>query len=160
MKTNWKTCVAALLMTSLAGNAFAACATEQERMAIRAAAIQQRLMVAAYMCNASGQYNKFVLAYRGDLQQSDDALKDFFRRSGGGKNDAAYHAFKTKLANMSSLESSHDQRAYCAETQVLFDAAFSARRADLALFLDGRATKWERDYAACPVVRTANAKGR
>jgi hypothetical protein len=144
-----RTSIAAVVAMSLAGNAYAAsCASPEERMAIRAAAIQQRLMVAAYMCNAAPQYNKFVLAYRDDLQQSDALLKDFFNRA-GGKKDAAYHAFKTRLANMSSLDSSHDGQRFCGETRALFDSAFAVRKTDLTVFLDGKQTKWERDFPAC-----------
>jgi hypothetical protein len=147
-----------LLMTSLGGNAYAAaCATQEDRLAIRAAAIQQRLMVSAYICNAVPQYNKFVLAYRGDLQQSDDVLKGFFRRSGTGKNDAAYHAFKTRLANMASLESGRDPGRYCAETKALFNAAFSSRKTELAVFIEPRPTKWEKDFPACKTRQVARA---
>jgi hypothetical protein len=159
LRQNLRTCVAVVLMTSLGGNAYAgACATQEDRLAIRAAAIQQRLMVAAFTCNATGQYNKFVLAYQGDLQQSDDALKDFFLRS-NRNGTADYHAFKTRLANTASIESSRDPRRYCADARALFQAAFKPRRAELAVFIDDRATKWEKDFPAC-TNRTQVAGGR
>ena len=65
-----KTCATALMLVCMGGNALAAaassagCASDEDMSALRAAAVQQRLMVAALSCHAFEHYNKFVLAYQ------------------------------------------------------------------------------------------------
>ena len=71
--------------------------------AIKAAAVQQRLMVAALSCDAAQLYNRFVTSYQRELQASDRALQNFFRRLNGKTGTEDYHAFKTRLANASSM---------------------------------------------------------
>ena len=71
-----------LALSSFIGNDWAAdvCARAQDITALQAAAVQQELMVAAFVCNDSGLYNSFVIAYQKDLQNSDQTLLDFFQR--------------------------------------------------------------------------------
>jgi hypothetical protein len=49
----------------LSGNVWAAtyCSRPQDAMAVSVAALQQELMVAAYMCNDIAAYNRFVLCF-------------------------------------------------------------------------------------------------
>src|SRR4051794_21339419 len=100
----WAMIGSALLALCVAENAYAGdqCVRRNERMALKVAALQQQLMVAALSCHAIPLYNRFVISYRRDLQRSDNALKGFFIRHG---SVADYHAFKTRLANNSSLSS-------------------------------------------------------
>jgi hypothetical protein len=107
-------------------------------------------MVAAFSCQAIGQYNKFVLAYRKDLQASDLALQRFFRRLYGQTGTADYHAFKTRLANTSSMDSIHDMRGFCATAQARFDAAFTASKTSLATFVAEQPLEVDREFAPCP----------
>ena len=70
-----KTGAAALMLTSMAGNVFAAtqagCARPDDMSAMKTAAIQQRLMVAALSCQATPDYNHFVQSHQKELQASD-----------------------------------------------------------------------------------------
>jgi hypothetical protein len=149
------------MVTCISANAWGAtvnssgCANPEDISAVRAAAVQQRLMVAAFSCQAIDRYNKFVITYRNDLQASDLALQRFFRRLYGQTGTADYHAFKTRLANTSSIDSIHDVRGYCANAEATFDAALSDRKKSLTIFLAGQPTEADRAFAPCQV-RTAN----
>ncbi len=112
MRKSLKTGAAALMLVSMAGNVSAAtangCARPEDMSAVKAAAVQQRLMVAALSCDAVELYNKFVTSYQKELQASDRTLENFFRRLNGRTGTEDYHAFKTKLANASSMQSIGD----------------------------------------------------
>jgi len=151
----------ALMLTSMGGEALAAvspsgCVRSDDVFALRAAAVQQRLMVAAFSCQAVDRYNKFVIAYRKDLQASDFALQRFFRRLNGQTGTADYHSFKTRLANASSMQSIGDVQGYCANAEATFADALAARDKSLRIFLADKPAEAENAYAPCPV-RTASA---
>jgi len=99
--------------------------------------MQQELMVAALQCHEASAYNRFVIAYRPELQDSDAALKAFFVRRGGEHGEAGYDTFKTKAANLSALEQARDARAFCADAHALFEAALG-NRGSLMSFVDTR----------------------
>src|SRR4051794_16286130 len=129
-----------LMLTSIGGEALAAasssrCAGSDDVFALRAAAVQQRLMVAAFSCQAVDRYNRFVIAYRKDLQASDLALQRFFRRLNGQTGTADSHSFKTRLANTSSVQSIGDVQGYCANAEATFADALPARSTSLRTFL-------------------------
>lgn len=133
----WKLITTGLLTVSLfASGAEAAslCTTSDEMAALRTAAVQQELMVAGFTCQASDAYNRFVLAYRPELQKSDADLKAYFLRREGARGEAAYDTFKTKLANLSSLSDIANTTGYCANTREAFAMAL-ARRQSLASFI-------------------------
>ena len=132
----WKLITTGLLTVSLfASSAEAAslCTTSDEMAALRTAAVQQELMVAGLTCQASDAYNRFVLAYRPELQKSDADLKTYFLRREGARGEAAYDTFKTKLANLSSFSDATDA-GYCAKTRAVFAMALE-RRQSLASFV-------------------------
>ncbi|MBV9692536.1 MAG: hypothetical protein JO261_02430, partial [Alphaproteobacteria bacterium] len=106
MKTTMKTAAGALALLAMTGQSLAAsCARAPEALALKTAAMQQQLMVAALYCNDVGLYNRFVVSYQRELQESDAALLGFFQRGHGGSS--AYHAYKTGLANDYSLSGLH-----------------------------------------------------
>jgi hypothetical protein len=162
MRKILKTGAAALMLTCMAGNVWAAtarvaeCANPADMYAVRTAAIQQKLMVAALSCHSIEVYNKFVTSYRTDLQASDRHLQDFFRRLYGPSGTANYHSFKTRLANSSSLESLNDP-GYCVNAQATFDAALENRSKSLTVFISDRPTEAERAFSQCEVI-TASTK--
>lgn len=125
--THWKAASAALISLGLIAQAAQAaaplCTTQDELSALRTAALQQQLMVAGLTCRAGEAYNRFVLAYRPELQKSDAELKDYFIRRGGEHGEADYDSFKTKLANLAELSDTADARAYCANARVSFEMA-------------------------------------
>jgi hypothetical protein len=150
----------ALMLACMAGNVWAAttnaagCARPDDMTAIKAAAVQQKLMVAALSCNAVQLYNKFVVAYQKELQNSDRALQNFFRRLNGKTGTEDYHAFKTRLANASSMQSIGDITGYCASAKETFDTALDSAKTTLAGFISGQATSADDTFSPCQV-RTA-----
>jgi hypothetical protein len=152
MNTTMKTATAAVAMMGMTGNAWGGerCFQAQEARALQAAAIQQQLMVAAFTCNDVSLYNRFVMSYQKELQASDEALKAYFvRLDGPGGGMAGYHAFKTRLANQSSINSIHDAGGYCATADAAYDAALNHGRASLAEFLSAQPFSVELSSSAC-----------
>ncbi len=149
MKTMLKGTATALALIGMTGQALAggACARGGEAMALKTAAIQQELMVAALYCNDVQPYNKFVVSYQRELQKSDAALLSFFVHGHGGA--AAYHAYKTNLANDFSLSGLHEMTTYCHTAQTAFDAALGPDgRVTLASFVATQDVGTE-GYRAC-----------
>jgi len=131
----WKSASAALVSLSLLGTAAvqaAPCTTPAEWAALRSAAVQQELMVAGLTCQATAAYNRFVIAYRGELQASDADLKAYFIKRHGARGEAAYDTFKTKLANLSSLSEISNTSGFCASMR---DAFNQVGRQNLAQFV-------------------------
>src|SRR5215469_7484147 len=139
LKTTSASIALLALTVTMADPALAAgCASPAEAAALKTAVMQQELMVAALQCHEAGAYNRFVIAYRPELQESDAALKAFFVRRGGEHGEAGYDTFKTKAANLSALEQARDSRAFCADAHALFEAAM-ANRGSLMSFVETRA---------------------
>ena len=137
----WKTLSASLLSVSLCSagaQAASFCTTPDEMAALRTAAVQQELMVAGLTCQASDAYNRFVLAYRPELQRSDADLKTYFLRREGGRGEAAYDTFKTKLANLSSLSDIADTGGYCANARAAFALALASHQSLASFVADQR----------------------
>lgn len=130
--TNWGTDMKALVRTGAAiaatlamvtSAAVAGCIAPMDMAALRTAAMQQELMVAAFSCHEIRSYNRFVIEHRAELQASDARLKAYFtERSGRGV--AGYHLFKTELANSASLRSIRNTEAFCADAGDTFAWAF------------------------------------
>jgi hypothetical protein len=112
------------------------CAKPVEVSAIQTAAIQQELMVAALTCNEIDHFNAFQTGFNKELRQSDATLEHMFKRLfGGSRGEAQYHAFKTRLANDSSMRSIHDNVDYCQQARQVFSAALIADKPSLADFV-------------------------
>jgi len=148
-----KTGAVALMLCGMAGNVMAAtqagCARPNDMAAVKTAAIQQRLMVAALSCDAAKLYNSFVSTYQKDLQASDRDLQNFFRRLHGKNGTEEYHAFKTRLANASSMASIGDITGYCASAKQLFDDALNSARSTLGAFVANRETTADATFEQC-----------
>jgi len=130
--------IALMVMTAATGAIGAPrCATSDEVTAIQASAIQQQLMVAALTCNQIDHFNAFQTSYSKELRRSDASLQHMFRRLYAGHGDAEYHAFKTRLANNSSIRSIHDNQNYCRDASLVFEAALIADKPSLASFVSG-----------------------
>jgi hypothetical protein len=116
----------------------AKCAKPAEVSAIQAAAIQQELMVAALTCNEVTNFNAFQTGYGPELRSSDATLERMFKRLfGGTRGEAEYHAFKTRLANNSSMRSIQHNPDYCREAGEVFAAALGPTKPTLADFASG-----------------------
>jgi hypothetical protein len=114
------------------------CAKPDEVTAIQAASIQQELMVAALTCNEITNFNAFQTGYSQELRSSDGKLQRMFQRLfGGRRGENEYHAFKTRLANNSSIRSIHNNTDYCHDASMAFAAALGANKPTLADFVSG-----------------------
>ncbi len=137
-----KVASAAVISLSLFGASAQAatslCTTPEELAALRTAAVQQELMVAGLTCQATDAYNRFVLAYRPELQKSDADLKTYFVRRDGARGEADYDTFKTKLANLSSLSDISNSSGYCANTRAAFATAMQDRQSLASFVADQR----------------------
>ena len=103
------------------------CVSRSDAMALKTAAVQQQLMVAAFMCHDANAYNHFVRTYQADLQESDASLKSYFVHRLGRRGEAAYDTYKTKVANLSALSQAKDDRAFCGKAARLFADARESR---------------------------------
>ena len=103
--------------------AAAECVTASDRAALRTAAMQQELMVAALKCHGVNEYNRFVLSHQPELINSDRALEAFFQRGDKARGTATYNKYKTELANDASLRSSQDPDGFCNSAAHAFDIA-------------------------------------
>lgn len=114
----------------------AKCAKPMEVSAIQTAAIQQELMVAALTCNEIDHFNAFQTGFNAELRASDATLEHMFKRlSGGSQGEAQYHAFKTRLANDSSMRSIHNNVDYCQQARQVFAAALIPNKPTLSDFV-------------------------
>lgn len=153
--------MAAIAICSMSANAWAAaapCTAPQELAAIKTAAVQQELMVAALSCNATPRYNQFVITFQAALQSSDRALRAFFQRTAGRGGTAAYHAFKTRLANAASRKSIAHITNFCDAAEVSFQTALDSGSHTLASFLSTQPPLESAQYTVCenlPVVARA-----
>jgi hypothetical protein len=129
---------AAVAATSALAMPPAKCAKPAEVTAIQAAAIQQELMVAALTCNEITRFNQFQTSFSNELRSSDAALERMFKRLfGGGRGESEYHAFKTRLANNSSMRSINNNPDYCRLAGQVFEAALAPSKPALADFVSG-----------------------
>ena len=92
---------AATVLAQVPAWASPACERPEDAAAIHTAALQQELMVAAFLCHDVAAYNDFVLSHQTALQDSDRALMAYFERQSPGAAFDAYNLFKTELANAS-----------------------------------------------------------
>jgi hypothetical protein len=143
--------VALAMITAATSASFAAsrCASSDEVTAIQAAAIQQQLMVAALTCNEVEHFNAFQTSFNKELRRADASLQHMFRRLYGGRGEGEYHAFKTRLANNSSIRSIHDNAGYCRDAGVVFEAALIADKPTLASFVSGIEVTEEAPIGSC-----------
>lgn len=152
MKTMTKSAVSALAFCAMAGQSWAGgvCARPDEAMALKTASMQQQLMVAALYCDDTGLYNRFVVSFQRELQDSDAALLAYFQRANGRAGTAQYHSYKTSLANNYSLQGLHGMPAYCTAAKNLFDAALNAGEPrSLASFIANQSATGTGDEATC-----------
>jgi len=145
MKTLHLFGAALLTANCVVANASSAdCVNRDDLSALKTAAMQQELMVAALTCHDVRRYNRFVVSHQDELIDSDNRLKAFFIRRGG---EARYHTFKTELANAASLRSSREADSFCADARDRFDLA--ERPISLAAFVAQEPVALGGPYRAC-----------
>ena len=134
----------------LVSAAAADCATATDRAALKTAAMQQELMVAALKCHGINEYNRFVLSHQPELISSDRALETFFQRGDKQRGTATYNKYKTELANDASLRSSQDPDGFCDAAGRLFD--ITSRPMSLNEIVAGIKLESYREIQNCPVL--------
>ena len=139
---------------SLVSGASAECASASDRAALRTAAMQQQMMVAALKCERINEYNRFVLSHQPELIGSDRALEAYFQRGDKARGTATYNKYKTELANGASLRSSQDPDGFCAAADRAFDIALQPMSlAEIVTNVDVAA---DRSIESCPVLADNN----
>ena len=136
------------------------CAQHDEVTAIQTAAVQQQLMVAALTCNEIERFNAFQTGFGPELRSSDARLEHMFKRLyGGGPGEAQYHAFKTRMANDASINSIHDNQAYCHNAAGILAAALAPTKPALADFVSGITVTETSPVDACEIRVAGNLAG-
>lgn len=111
--------------------------------------VKQGLMVAALSCDATPRYNQFITTFQPSLQASDRDLQAFFRRTVGRDGTAAYHSFKTRLANAASRRSIAHITNFCTGAEEIFQTALDGRGMTLAAFLTTQPSIEVEQYEVC-----------
>lgn len=144
MRGMFRTGVCALALLSVCASTAIAkhgrstkCAAPAEVTAIAATSIQQELMVAALTCNQIANFNAFQTNFGPELRTSDRTLMHMFLRLYGGRGEAEYHAFKTRLANNSEMRSIHGNQDFCTAAGLVFSAALATTKPSLSDFVSG-----------------------
>ena len=135
---------------SLVSAAAAECASKSDRDALRTAAMQQELMVAALKCHDVNEYNRFVLSHQPELIRSDQALESYFQRAGQARGTATYNKYKTELANAASLRSSQDPDGFCSDAGRTFE--FALRPMSLSEIVASVDLESDRAIENCPIL--------
>jgi len=139
---------------SVVSGAFADCASPSDRAALRTAAMQQEMMVAALTCERINEYNRFVLNHQPELIGSDRALEAYFQRDDKARGTATYNKYKTELANAASLHSSQDPHGFCATADRAFAVALQPM--SLAEIVMNVEIATDRSIESCPVLADNN----
>jgi hypothetical protein len=147
MKTIRTTAAMATALSMLATQAWAGCTGAQDALALKTAAVQQELMVAAFTCGDTDGYNRFVTSYQPELQASDAILLAYFQRTG---STADYHTYKTSLANDFSLISARNNR-FCSAANAAFDSALDPSHPALAQIVEEQPVTVNEDGDSCGV---------
>lgn len=136
------------------------CAAPSEVTAIAATSIQQELMVAALTCNQIANFNAFQTNFGPELRASDRTLMHMFQRLyGGGRGEAEYHAFKTRLANNSEMRSIHGNQDFCTAAGLVFSAALAAAKPSLNDFVSGVQVEDPSPVNSCQMEVTLSLSG-
>ena len=147
MKTIRTMAATTAALSMLATQAFAGCIGETDARALKTAAVQQELMVAAFTCGDTQGYNQFVTTYQRDLQDSDANLLAYFQRTG---STADYHSYKTSLANDFSLISTRNGQ-FCQAANAAFDEALDPSHPALSQIVEERPVTVNEDGGSCGV---------
>ncbi len=89
--------VAALIAVTCSSSVYAAsCVAPRDRDSQTVRALQSRLMIAAFSCNARADYNRFVKRYQPHLAYHGNGLRKYFRKKHGRAHKRALNKFITR----------------------------------------------------------------
>jgi hypothetical protein len=155
---------AALIAVTCSSSVYAAsCVAPRDRDSQIVRALQSRLMIAAFSCNARGDYNQFVKRYRPQLAYHGDGLRKYFRKKHGKSHKRALNKFVTRLANGASQASIKDRGRFCAESRAIFTAlrTVPSHQAPLTLQAVALDTDWRhRPAKVCEAVASRSKPKR
>ena len=129
---------AALIAVTCSGSVYAAewvAPRERDSQIVRA--LQSRLMIAAFSCNARTDYNKFVKYYRPHLAFHGSGLRQYFRKKHGRSHKRALNRYVTRLANGASQASINDRGRFCAESRAIFSELMSVPHGEVFVVRHG-----------------------
>ena len=146
----------AVLALLLAAQDAAACAKPEDLPPLRTRALQTELMVSALSCGESKSYNRFVTAFRPELQQQGKARQAYFKREHGGRAQAETDKFVTQLANLVSQRSSKNKAAFCSGSKKLFGELLALKKpAELKTFVAAQPTPVLPGVTTCSVASSS-----
>lgn len=155
---------AALIAATCSGSVYAAdCVAPRDRDSQMVRALQSRLMIAAFSCNARTDYNQFVELYQPHLAYHGSGLRQYFRKKHGKAHNRALNKFVTRLANGASQASINDRGKFCSESRAIFAALIStpAHQAPVALQSIALDTDWRHNPAElCDAVAQRSKRRR
>ena len=155
---------AALIAVTCSSSVYAAsCVAPRDRDSQTVRALQSRLMIAAFSCNARADYNRFVKRYQPHLAYHGNGLRKYFRKKHGRAHQRALNKFVTRLANGASQASINNRSRFCADSRAIFAELGSAsrRRAPLTLQAVALDTDWRnRPAKLCEAVAQRSKKRR
>jgi len=116
--------VAALVLTNgAAGAASPYCATPREAEALRVRSLQNKLMVAALMCDEQPRYDTFIGQYGPALTAHGRVMIDYFAKRHGAKRvKRVMDDYVTAQANVHSLDSMANRDEFCQKASATLDA--------------------------------------
>jgi hypothetical protein len=147
-------CLAASLVATPIGDAFARCVSTKERTAMRVRVMQTELMVAALSCRAvpgrdfTGHYNAFIKMHGERLVTHGQVLQSYFKTRYGADSRRQLDAFITALANDASRRSMNST-TFCDESVQLFREVDSLDRNGLESWSDRRAAPQSVPFETC-----------
>ena len=155
---------AALIAVTCSGSVYAAsCVAPRDRDSQIVRALQSRLMIAAFSCNARTDYNQFVKRYQPHLAYHGTGLRKYFRKKHGRSHKRALNKFVTRLANGASQASINNRSGFCADSRAIFSALRSvpSNQAPLTLRAVALNTDWRNNPAkVCEAVAQRSKRRR
>ena len=126
-----------LFVTGYAFTAFGqSCMTGPEHQAFNAIALKSYLMVAALSCDATAEYNQFMVVFQPYINNEQHVMDGYFQRAAGAQGQTQEDGYETQLANSQSEASQQAGSGYCGQVAYLYSAVLNLNSAsDLAGFL-------------------------
>jgi hypothetical protein len=108
------------------------CADAREGEALRVRSLQNKLMVAALMCDEQARYDAFIRQYGTALTAHGRVMTDYFTKRHGAKRvKRVMDDYVTAQANVHSLDSMTSRVEFCQKASATLDALLSGDASQL-----------------------------
>ncbi|MBK1663403.1 hypothetical protein CKO38_02575 [Rhodospirillum rubrum] len=111
------------------------CPPAKDTAALQVRTLQSHLMVAGLSCGQSAQYNQFVSQFESELVTQGKSLTSYFNRQYGGAARKELNAYVTRMANEASRRSMTNRKAFCQESQGVFQTLSAMPKGNLVSFI-------------------------